>query len=197
MKQKSTTKQCKYCKTEIPSDAKICPNCKKKQKGKGWIIAVIAIIIVIGIFGSTSDTEDTTSDVASTETTSKANKKEKKSEKTTEKKTEKPKEEIIKIDPETLITDYEANEVKGDEIYEGKMMQLTGKIGDIGKDVLEDVYITFERESEFEITAVQCYFKDKEEIKKVMELSKGDKITIQGKCDGKFGNVLIKNCVIK
>lgn len=191
MKQKSTTKQCKYCKTEIPADAKICPNCKKKQKGKGWLIAIIAIVVIIGIIGSTSDTENTSSDVASkrTDTTSKSDKK--------EKTTEKPEEEIMKIDPETLITDYEANEVKGDEIYEGKTMELTGIVGDIGKDIAEDVYITFEREDEFAFTAVQCYFKDKTQIEKVMDLSKGDKITLQGKCDGKFGNVLIKNCVIK
>lgn len=199
MKQKSTTKQCKYCKTDIPADAKFCPNCKKKQKGKGWLIAIIAIVVIIGIIGSTGDTEDTTTDIANkgTETASNTNKKEKATEKTAKKTTEKSKEEVMKIDPETLITDYEANEVKGDEIYEGKTMELTGIVGDIGKDILEDVYITFEREEEFAFTAVQCYFKDEAQIKKVMELSKGDKITLQGKCDGKFGNVLIKNCVIK
>lgn len=103
----------------------------------------------------------------------------------------------MKINPEELITSYEANEVKGDKIYEGKMMELTGNIGDIGKDIAEDVYIAFEREGEFELTFVQCYFKDDAEIDKVMELSKGDTITLQGKCDGKFGNVLIKDCIIK
>ena len=32
-KEKPTTKLCKHCKTEIPYDAKVCPNCRKKQKG--------------------------------------------------------------------------------------------------------------------------------------------------------------------
>lgn len=25
------TKKCKYCKTEIPKDAKVCPNCRKNS----------------------------------------------------------------------------------------------------------------------------------------------------------------------
>ena len=44
----SDTKKCKYCKTEIDKGAKICPNCKKKQKGKGGLIAIIVIVLIIG-----------------------------------------------------------------------------------------------------------------------------------------------------
>lgn len=60
------TKKCKYCQSDIPKKAKICPNCQKKQKGKGKIIllAVILIIVIIiaascvscmNSFGSKSD----------------------------------------------------------------------------------------------------------------------------------------------
>jgi len=51
------TKICKYCKTEIPKDAKICPNCRKKQKGKlGIIIAVVVVLFLIGaVAGGASD----------------------------------------------------------------------------------------------------------------------------------------------
>lgn len=50
-KEKPLTKQCKYCKTEIPYDAKVCPQCRKKLKGGKlkWIILVIAVLLVIGI----------------------------------------------------------------------------------------------------------------------------------------------------
>ena len=54
-KEKPTTKLCKHCKTEIPYDAKVCPNCRKKQKGGKlkWIliIAVVAVIALL-IYGS-------------------------------------------------------------------------------------------------------------------------------------------------
>ena len=44
--EKEGTKLCKYCKSEIPAGAKICPNCRKKQGKSGCLIAVIAVVVV-------------------------------------------------------------------------------------------------------------------------------------------------------
>lgn len=53
------TKQCKYCKTEIPKDAKVCPNCRKKQSGIGkWIIIAIVVIIIIAALAGGGDDKD-------------------------------------------------------------------------------------------------------------------------------------------
>lgn len=47
------TKKCKHCSSEIPKDAKICPNCRKKQGGKlKWIIIVIVVIFVVAAAAS-------------------------------------------------------------------------------------------------------------------------------------------------
>lgn len=46
-KEKPTKKLCKHCKTEIPYGAKICPHCRKKQKGKGKIVLLVIVIIII------------------------------------------------------------------------------------------------------------------------------------------------------
>ena len=44
------TKVCKYCQTEIPKKAKICPHCRKKQGGKKWIIiAAVVVVLLIAI----------------------------------------------------------------------------------------------------------------------------------------------------
>ena len=57
--EKKQTKQCKYCKTEIPADAKICPNCKKRQRPGGCLIAVLVVVVVVIVLavvgGSSSD----------------------------------------------------------------------------------------------------------------------------------------------
>ena len=37
-KETPETKLCKYCKSEIPYDAKVCPNCRKKQTPNGCLI---------------------------------------------------------------------------------------------------------------------------------------------------------------
>lgn len=47
-KEKPTTKTCKHCKTEMPIDEKVCPNCGKKQPN-GCLIAIIALVVVIVI----------------------------------------------------------------------------------------------------------------------------------------------------
>lgn len=50
------TKICKYCKSEIAADAKICPNCRKKQGGKlKWIIIALVILCLIGAAGGGGD----------------------------------------------------------------------------------------------------------------------------------------------
>lgn len=55
--QKLNTKLCKHCKTEMPYDAKICPQCRKKQGGGiiKWIISVIVVFIIIAAVAGTSE----------------------------------------------------------------------------------------------------------------------------------------------
>lgn len=45
------TKKCKHCQTEISAKAKICPNCKKRQKPSGCLTLILAFVI-IGVVGS-------------------------------------------------------------------------------------------------------------------------------------------------
>lgn len=80
-KEKPTTKVCKHCKTEIPFDAKICPQCRKKQGGnvKWIVIAVIAILIISGTLTEDDEpkkvdkTETSSSETNSNTDTSKEN----------------------------------------------------------------------------------------------------------------------------
>jgi len=56
-KEKPATKVCKHCKTEIPYDAKVCPQCRKKQGGalKWVIIGVVAVCIIGAVSGGSDD----------------------------------------------------------------------------------------------------------------------------------------------
>lgn len=54
---KPETKTCKHCQSEIPYKAKVCPQCRKKQKGgklKFIIGAVVIIIVAAMILGGGS-----------------------------------------------------------------------------------------------------------------------------------------------
>ncbi len=45
-----TTKQCRFCRTEIDAKAKVCPNCHKKQRrGAGCLTVLIIAALIIGV----------------------------------------------------------------------------------------------------------------------------------------------------
>ena len=46
---KKETKVCKYCQTEIPYKAKVCPNCKRTLKSHGCLITLLIFVILIGV----------------------------------------------------------------------------------------------------------------------------------------------------
>lgn len=50
--------------------------------------------------------------------------------------------EVLEVPLGTLLADYENNEVGADLKYKGKYLKVTGKVGDIKKDILDDIYVT-------------------------------------------------------
>ena len=65
-------KKCKYCKSEIDSKAKNCPNCGKKQGIPVWLIVIIVLFIlgIIASAGSNDNSEKVKEKNTSSETTS-------------------------------------------------------------------------------------------------------------------------------
>lgn len=162
---------------------------KKKGSCLKTTLTIFAVFIALGVLGSIfGESEENNNNGSNSKEISEDNKDEE---------TVYNMGDVMDIDPKSLLKDYEDNEVRGDELYDGKIMRLTGTVKSIGKDITEKVYITFEAENEYSITAVQCFFTDEEQIQKVTSLSEGDTVTVVGKCDGKFGNVFIKDCIFQ
>jgi hypothetical protein len=99
----------------------------------------------------------------------------------------------IKISASQLFQEYENNEVAADEKYKGKSLEVSGRVGSIGKDFLDTIYVAISRGGEFEIFHVQCFFEDKYK-QEAASLSKGQQVIIRGRCEGKMGNVMLKRC---
>ncbi len=102
---------------------------------------------------------------------------------------------IMKVDMEIsasrLYSAYEQNEVSADEKYKGKKLGVTGVIGNIGKDVFDNPYISLKIDY---LQSVNCYFDD-DNIKVISQLQKGQEVTIIGVCDGKsITDVILKDC---
>lgn len=64
-------KKCKYCKSEIDDEAKICPKCNKKQGlhiiKLGTLIIILIAIVVVVTGGSNSDKENRRKEFAQSE----------------------------------------------------------------------------------------------------------------------------------
>jgi tRNA_anti-like len=102
--------------------------------------------------------------------------------------------EVIKVTPKQLLADYSANEVSADMKYKGKTIEISGPIESISKDLFDNIYVAVEAGDP--IRTIQCYF-DADNTKKVAALTKGQKITVQGRGDGLMMNVVLRDSVLK
>jgi len=98
------------------------------------------------------------------------------------------------ISAQQLYADYKANEVAADKRYKGKILEVYGEIDNIGKDITDTIYITLKGDKYF--GSVQCFFSKDHEYQ-VANLSKGQFVTVKGKCDGKMMNILLRGCILK
>jgi RNA polymerase subunit RPABC4/transcription elongation factor Spt4 len=157
--EKRETKICKYCKTEIPTGAKVCPNCRKKQGGKlKWIfLAIIVICIAATAMGGGEDGGNGKARTVS----------------------EKKKITYKKYHVNEMVKDLEENAANASDKYKGKYLQITGKLENIDSDM---AYITLGSNNTISLTFVQCYIKDEAQEEAVKKMSKGDRVTLKGKC---------------
>lgn len=99
----------------------------------------------------------------------------------------------LSVTAETLMADYTANEIAADGRYKGKVLRISGTVNGIAKDLLDTMYVTLSAGGPYSILNVQCYF-PKGATARLAALKKGAQITVKGRCEGKMGNVLVKNC---
>lgn len=99
----------------------------------------------------------------------------------------------IKISALQLSEEYNANKIAADQKYKDRILEVSGVINSIDKDILNTPYITL-RGQEFSLFGVQCMF-DKSQEDKLAKLIKGQSITITGKVSGELiGNIILRNC---
>lgn len=91
-----------------------------------------------------------------------------------------------------LSAEYEANEVAADQKFEGRTVQVTGTIVDIGS--LGSPRI--ELGTDGALSGVQCYCAGDQEDA-VATLSVGGQVTVVGVVQGKLGWVLVEDCAVK
>ena len=151
-------KYCKFCKTEIPANAKICPNCKKKQSGYGCLIVLlvfVAIGVIVGI--STSNKQKEFDDIIKNPQSV----------------------EYIKVSKDALDKELKDNAAAAKDKYNGKYVEITGKLGTIDSDLK---YISLvSSTNSFDLNGVHCTMKNDDQKNKVKTLKADQSLTIRGK----------------
>ena len=80
--------------------------------------------------------------------------------------------------------------------YKGNLVQVTGVISRIKKDILGKLYVTLGIGAQFEVPEFQEFFDDSMNTQ-LGQLRNGSRITVICRVDGLMMNVLAKDCVIK
>lgn len=165
---------------------------EKKPIYKKWWFWVI-VILVIGAIGSSMGDEEAEK-VDKQAETKEADNKETEAQEVTEETTEEGTEE--ETEPTISYTKYQVskmmdelsdNALKAEDKYNKQYVEITGELSVIDSS---GKYISlFSEKEEFAITGVQCYIKNDTQKEQVMEISKGDMLTIKGKITG-VGEVL-------
>ena len=140
----------------------------KKKGGKlKWVVLAVVAIGVIGAVGGNSDsgTTSTSSTSAKTESTKEVD-------------TPTPI-EYTSVSVNDMMSDLDSNAMGASDKYKGQYLEITGRLGNIDSS---GKYISLTADGDFEIIGVQCNIKNDEQKSKAASLTKGDKVTLKGKC---------------
>lgn len=183
------TKKCPKCNEDVQSLAKKCKHCSADLRNwfvRHKIITGFLVLMVIGLIGSAFEKEgaekaenisaSTTSTVVAKEEPTKA-----------------PEPAVVKITASQLYSEYESNEIAADAAYKGKILEVTGTLDNIAKDILDKPYVTLKTQNI--IGSIQCMLKESEG-EKAVALKSGARIIVRGRGTGKLVNVLLKDCEI-
>jgi hypothetical protein len=144
-----------------------------------WVVGVI-VLLIIGSSGDSTKTPTSNTGESNTATQEET--------KTTE--------TALEVTATKLIADYKANEISADSMYKDKLVKVTGVVGSIAKDILDNPYVTLTNETTYGIESVQCFFSKADEAN-LSSVAKDTRITLQGRVSGKsLTNVLVKECEI-
>lgn len=107
-----------------------------------------------------------------------------------------PEEKVMQVNIRDILSSYEGNEVGADNKYKNNIIQVTGIVSGVKKDIMDNLYVTLGTGASFQIPEIQAFFDDSMNDQ-LGQLNKGSKLTVVCRIDGLMMNVLAKDCVIK
>ena len=91
-----------------------------------------------------------------------------------------------------IVRTYKKNEFKGDNLYKGKYMGITGRLDRVAEDLGGEPFLTI-KAGRSSFRSVQCFFENKDR-EMLSKLNPNSKILAIGKVRGLFANVILDDC---
>lgn len=146
-----------------------------------WVIIAIVVLCIIGAASSGSSDKNATQTASNSNSKSDTIKENDAKEAVAEpKETETQKEiEYISVTATELSDALNNNAMKAQNDYKGQYLEITGKLGIIDSS---GKYIGIDSDKDFDLTNIQCYIHSDEQKQTIMEMSRGNAITVKGYC---------------
>ena len=167
------TKKCRACKEEIDYLAKVCPLCREKQgtfSQRHPILLIFLVVLWLFLFGgiylalSEYDPDGTIVNDANNSYITNESEKVR---------------EYIKVDVDNLEDDLSDNAAYAKDKYNGRYLEISGKLGTIDSDLKYISLISTTKE--FDFLGVLCRLTKKSAKDKVKTLSRDQYIIVRGK----------------
>lgn len=188
---------CPDCNKEISDAAPICPSCgrpmvsapfradapiggsyvakRKRSSGLGAFVLLLLGMAITGWYYLGGNSVRTTSDMVLESYFSR--------------------QPIASVTARDIISAYEQNEVSADRSYRGSIVDVSGYIASIKKDLSDDLYITLDGAGASRYRSVQAYFSP-DLANRLASLRKGQAIVVRCRIEGLFINVRGRDCTL-
>jgi hypothetical protein len=94
-----------------------------------------------------------------------------------------------------LLKVYGENEPRGDALYKGKMLTVTGKVNRVGAYFEHPLTVQVEGEGVMSLEDVICVANEGQR-ETLAALDKGQKVTVRGVAQGKSAGIILKDCTV-
>lgn len=183
---------CRECKTEVSRAAKTCPKCgvsspapvdPKTTKAILFLVFLAVAVAIAASLGSDAHASRMTASVVPVAISRPV--------------VDPPVARSYEaVELRSFLRSYENNEVRSDGLYKDHDIQISGRVGEIKKDILGSMYVLVGTgRGMLEIPQAQCSLTE-DQLQKASKLVKGQKVTVHGRVEGLMFHVQMRDCEI-
>ncbi len=140
--------KCKQCGNDVADNAAACPKCgapppRRSNVGRAVLIGVGLFFSVCFLGMCSASTKAARGGGGGTASASRTSVK-----------------PATPVEIRTLLGEYRDNEIRADSSFKGHVIQTSGIVDDVKRDMLDSIYVTIGTGRQFEIPVVFCLFED-------------------------------------